>query len=132
MPIEGLTREDFDDQEPVEITNFFRVEAGQRIEPAAESGAAESAAESSEPFREPSSIVVLVDHPFISPMSRRLVFDRLDERLDDLLSDSTQIMVVSKTRNIEIAQHRTSGRASSAENDIESLTLTLREAVSSP
>ena len=111
IPVSDLTIEDFevfDDGKPVEITNFYRVEAGRRVssdvEPAIETLDVEAV---ELPSEEPSAVVVVVDHPFISPMSRHLVFENLDEQLESLLDAGTEVMVVSKTRTVEIAQELT-------------------------
>ena len=102
-PVTDLVREDFeifDDGQPVEITNFYRVESGQRILPADAPAGGEARRLAQIPER--SFVVVLVDHSFISPSSRAKVFHELEKKLDDLMVDGTQVMVISKRREIEL------------------------------
>lgn len=114
-PVTDLTAEDFevfDDGAPMEITHFFRVDGGRRVEPTtAPDSSPEAEPEVVDADEAPSTVVVLVDQPFLSPISRKIVFDRLAERLDSLMSDGTQVMVVSKDRSVEIAQGLTSRRS---------------------
>lgn len=121
-PVTGLGPDDFellDDGVPMPITQFYRVESGQRSTPdePASTGAptssrqGESESEAIEGVREPATVVVLVDHDYLTPMSRQLVFERLEARLDTLFRGGAQVMVVSKTGKIELAQPMTDDRA---------------------
>lgn len=96
----------------MEITNFFRVEGGRRARPVSqEAEAAPSGDSAAEPASlERAFIVVLVDQAFIAPSSRAKVFNELRERLADLMADGTQVMVVSKQRDVELIQRPTSDR----------------------
>lgn len=114
-PVTDLTPEDFeilDDGEPVEMTNFYRVEGGRRV-PAAGGGDGEEpeAGTVAAGAQQRAFVVVLVDHAFISPASRAKVFHELRERLDQLMADGTQVMVLSKRRQIELVQRPTSDRS---------------------
>jgi VWFA-related protein len=55
--------------------------------------------------------VVLVDQLFVSPLSRKLVFDRLYEELDRLTGDGSRVMVASKVREVAVEQPFTTSRA---------------------
>ncbi len=112
-PVADLTIDDFevlDDGMPVEVTHFFRVEDGHAV--AAEPAAGEPAAGPvPEPWAgDPSVILILVDQAFISSVNRKLVFDRLAERLDTLLSANTLVMVAGKDRTVEVEQPPTPHR----------------------
>lgn len=112
QPVTDLTRDDFevfDDGEPVEVTHFFRVESGRRIRASGEAG--DEAETEPAPLQEPATIVVLVDQAFLSPASRARVFKALDEKLDALMTDGTQVMVASKQRQVRVEQRPTSDRA---------------------
>lgn len=107
-PVTDLEAEDFvvlDDGEPVEVTHFFRVAGGRRVEAVASEVATEAdvGVEAIE-LREPSTLVILVDQAFISPAGRKLVFDRLRGQLDRLIGDGTSILVASKYRSVKIVQ----------------------------
>ncbi len=111
-PVPDLTRDDFrvfDDGQPVDLTHLYRVDGGYRAD---EPKLPQDVTSDTGPAipAEPSSIIVLVDHSFISPMSRKLVFDNLSTSLDTLMRDGTRVMVVSKTRQVEIAQGSTTDR----------------------
>lgn len=111
-PVTDLTREDFevfDDGRPVEITNFFRVDGGRRALPPGEEDGAEDVAAEPSPL-ERAFIVVLVDQSFISPPSRARVFSELRDKLDELMSDGAQVLVVSKHRDVELVQRPTTDR----------------------
>ena len=114
--VTDLTREDFeilDDGEPVEITHFSRVVGGHRMDAAGGVAAGDADTTSSgdvQSPREPAAIVVLVDQLFVSPVSRKIVFDRLAEQLDGLAESGARIMVASKARSLAIEQPFTSNR----------------------
>ena len=107
VPVTDLEIDDFvvyDDGEPVEITNFFRVEGGRRVEGDIESLGDEEGSGDALTIQEPSTLVILVDQAFISPVGRKLVFDRLEGQLERLLSDGTSVLVASKYRSLKIEQ----------------------------
>lgn len=113
-PVADLALDDFEvlnDGVPVEVTHFSRIVDGQVV--AEEPAEGEPAAEGPVPelrARDPAVILILVDQAFISSASRKLVFDRLAEHLDTLLSGNTQVMVVSKDRTVEVVQRLTPHR----------------------
>jgi len=114
QPVTDLTREDFevfDDGESVEVTHFFRVESGRRVLPPAAGVAGGEIEVEPAPLQETATVVVLVDHAFLSPPSRARVFAALDEKLDELMTDGTRVMVASKQRQIRVEQRPTSDRA---------------------
>lgn len=112
-PVPDLTADDFevfDDGVPVDVTHFYRVDAGRRaLPPAAGSDAPDTVPLPA--TREPATVVVLVDQPFLAPASRKLVFTALSERLDPMMADGVEVMVVSKDRQVEVVQPLTSRRA---------------------
>lgn len=113
-PVINLAADDFeilDDGEVVPITNFFRVEAGRRLEQFEPIDDGDVDTEQDvEVVREPSTVVVLIDHPYLSPLSRSVVFDKLESELETLFANGTRVMVVSKTSKIELVQPLTSSR----------------------
>ena len=107
-PVTDLERDDFeilDDGQPVPITHFSRVERGQRIyssrgptdEPRSDATSAPQA-------REPTTVIVVVDQLFVSPISRRRVFDAVSRQLEALIAEGARVMVASKTRDLTIEQ----------------------------
>jgi VWFA-related protein len=136
-PVTGLTREDFeiwDDDQQVEITNFYAVDGGRRLadveppEPREEKAEAEAeVAVALQPER--NFVIILIDNAFISPPARAKIFAALRGRLDDLLftgAQVTQVMVVSKDREIKFEQRFTTDREEieAALDRIEKLTST--------
>jgi VWFA-related protein len=117
-PIHDLTIDDFeilDDGEPVEITNFYRVEGGRRapsslqLLPEGETPPP-AVAEEYEPF----SVIILVDDVFITPQSRKRIFNSLSEQLDKILTPGTQVMVARLDPEIKIEQRFSKDRAAVA------------------
>jgi len=122
-PVDGLTRDDFIlrvDGEPVDITNFFAVEEGERVVPAEEAaagaeidtgadgdraGAAQAASRAPEDHR---FVVVFVDNGNIAPHHRKRVFDELREHLDHLMEPADRVMVVGQDGDLRIEQPLTS------------------------
>lgn len=110
-PVSDLTKEDFevlDDGQPVPITHFSRVERGHRIYSTDRATGENNVSEPPLSDREPSTVIVMVDQLFISPVSRRRVFDAVSRKLEPLLADGARIMVASKTREVTIEQDFTS------------------------
>lgn len=122
QPVTDLAVDDFeifDDGESVEITNFFRVAEGRRVgatTSASADGSRPSAGETlpaprpSPAAPEPSSVLVIVDQPFLSPTTRKQVFEQLAERLEGLMEQGARVMVVSKNRDIAVEQPLTGSR----------------------
>lgn len=115
VPVPDLTRDDFeilDDGKPVQITHFSRVERGLRIYPDQPAMEDESGGdENTSPVREPSTVIVIVDQLFVSPPSRRQIFDAVFRGLEPLISDGAKVMVASKTRDITIEQDFSTNKA---------------------
>ena len=112
-PVTDLTREDFtilDDGEPVEITNFYRVEGGVRRVPEDGVGPAYPGEAAAEGAAEPANLVILVDNTFISAESRNRIFKEIRESLDRLMADGTQVMVAVKDWDVEVEQPLTTDR----------------------
>jgi VWFA-related protein len=116
-PVTDLSTDDFavlDDGQPVEITNFTRVDRAPRPaapepamgEPPAGDVGAPVVAE-----RDQTTVVLLVDQLFVSPISRKQVFEAAAQQLQELIDDGARIMVVNKTRDISVEQEPTSNPA---------------------
>ena len=60
---------------------------------------------------DPSTVVILVDQLFVSPISRGQVFESLSERLEDLIDSGTRILVAGKKRDVSVEQDFTSNLA---------------------
>ena len=119
-PVTDLGPEDFevlDDGVPVEITHFGRVVGGRReIDVAVSDAPLEAAAfEAVEKLplapREPATVVVLFDQPFLSPASRRRIVEELEGHLDPLLAAGARVLVATKNLDVAIVQEPTSDRA---------------------
>ncbi len=111
-PVTDLTREDFevfDDGEPVGVSHFYAVWGGfrQATDAASEDEATRLSANLP---REDTSLVVLIDNPFISPVSRKRVFEALERQLDALMDGGTRVMMVTKDRQIRVVQPFTTDR----------------------
>jgi VWFA-related protein len=112
QPIGGLRQEDFElleDGRPVEISNFFAVEGGNRAQLAPEALPIE-ATETAEipvldlPGEEPLYLIVYVDNFNISPPNRNRVLRRLRSFLYDQLAGEDHAMLVSYDRSLHIRQ----------------------------
>jgi VWFA-related protein len=107
-PVTDLGRDDFeilDDGEPVPITHFSRVERGHRIfsgRPQTDTPETSETADITD--REPATVIVMVDQLFVSPVSRRRVFDAVARQLEPLIAEGARVMVAQKTRDVSIVQ----------------------------
>lgn len=113
-PVTDLVREDFkvlDDGEPVPITNFYRVDGGQRVELATDDDDATDEIPVAAGTPEPTTIVVLVDNSLIEPPHRKRIFNALRQKLDELFGAGARVMVVAKDRHVEMVQPATTDRA---------------------
>ena len=119
QPVSGLTREDFVvrvDGQPVDITNFFAVEDGERVVPEDETATAagESARDPDEgpaALRTPEDhrfVIVFVDNGNIAPQHRKRVFEELREHLDHLMKPADRVMVVGQDGELRVEQPFTS------------------------
>lgn len=109
-PVTDLALEDFeilDDGEPIEATNFYRVEGGRRIQLGTSDSDGEAAVVEAGPT-EPSTVVVLIDNAFLTPRTRRRVFLELREHLGELMSDGAQILLAVKDDEVRVEQRLTS------------------------
>ncbi len=102
----GLTRDDFrlfEDNRPVQVTNFFAVEAGLKqsntdivaADPTVE-------AQPGEKLDLPLNLVVYVDNFNIRPYNRNRVFRKLREFLQTQLRDDDIVMLVSYDRTLHV------------------------------
>jgi len=127
-PVSGLTRDDFEltvDGQPVDVTNFYAVEGGQRVIPAEEiaipeaggdatatdAAATDAAATDATAARAPEEqrfVIVFVDNGNIAPNHRKRVFDELREHLDRLMVPADRVMVVGQDGDLTIEQRFTS------------------------
>lgn len=120
-PITDLTRDDFTveiDGQPVNITNFFAVEGGERVQlvkagqeqtgtapSATPSGEDVPAAGAAEDLRH---IVLYIDDGNIAPNHRKRVFAELREHMDGLMQPVDRVMVVTQDGEIRVQQSFTS------------------------
>lgn len=108
-PVDGLTKDDFlvlDDGKPVEITNFYAVEDGER----AAVDTAPDGPQLETPPSEVSAVIVVVDNTFISPASRKKILNALRNRLDEVLARGARVMVVNKDQDLWIEERFTPDR----------------------
>jgi len=122
-PVTGLSKEDFEifvDGEPVEVTNFFAVEQGERVAPGEEQEkpATEEAAPAQEASPDPSLtetpraplpeeqryVILFVDNGNIAANHRKRVFDELRDHLSHLMNPADRVMVVAQDGDLSIAQ----------------------------
>lgn len=132
-PVPGLTREDFElfvDGDPVEISNFYAIEAGdpapwgRPAEPPTEPPAAETASgeEDGTAIAAPSPspappeeerrlhLVVYVDQLNVTPSSRNRVLEGLELFLEERLTAGDRVMVVSSYPAFQVVQGFTEDR----------------------
>ncbi len=125
-PVTDLEVTDFellDDGEPMEISHFQHVRDGRRVRDLLKTAVDESgepaggATDPSDPEpgnlepQEPSTLVILVDHPFLAPAAGQMVFERISQQLDSIVAQGTRMLLVSKDRKVEIVQPLTSDLA---------------------
>lgn len=109
-PVTGLGREDFElkaDGKPVEITNFYAVEGGERL--AGELAALphegrETRLETVEAPVEPLFLVVFVDNVHLSSFGRNRVIEELRPFLKKRMDDGHQVMVVTFDGDVDLRQ----------------------------
>ncbi len=109
-PVTGLTIDDFEvfeDGEPVEVTNFYVVEAGKPVlDPVAaaeETPVEEAATSASSPAPEQQlSLILYVDDFNLLPKHRNKAFKELREFLSERLATGDRAMLVSFDRTIEV------------------------------
>jgi VWFA-related protein len=111
-PVHGLTRDDFqlfEDDKPVELSNFYAVDEGAEAA-ATDAAAADEAAGSAEPTAAPPSaahrlnLVIFVDNLDTAPLDRNRVFALLHAQLRKLLGPDDRVMVASFDRSLHIEQ----------------------------
>lgn len=108
LPVTDLEASDFellDDGKSMDISHFYRVQDGRRVVPKNDVESPEQ--ETAEP-QEPSTLVILVDHPFLAPTAGKMAFDRISAQLDKTVAQGTRVLLVSKDRKVEIVQPLTS------------------------
>lgn len=115
-PVTDLTEEDFeilDDGQRVEISHFSQVDRRRPAStPADPVQATDSMAdEIGQASGEPSTVIILVDQLFVSPLSRTRVFDSLSAKLEPLIDCGARIMVAAKTRDVSVEQDFTANLA---------------------
>lgn len=122
-PVTGLTREDFqlfENNRPVEVTNFYAVNEGKPTtlpeEAAAETAPAPPAsaplAQESEKVKVPAeqrlSLIVYVDNFNLRPFNRNRVLGELRAFIGQKLSKGDQLMLVTYDRELHVRRHFTS------------------------
>ena len=112
-PVTDLEVTDFellDDGKPMEISHFQHVRDGRKVRGDLGIAVDETAEPGDEPVEpnEPSTLVILVDQPFLAPAAGQMVFDRISGQLESVVAQGTRMLVVSKDRKVEIVQPITS------------------------
>lgn len=100
-PVLGLGRDDFqifEDGEPVEVTNFYAVEAGRRLPDPELADDPEAVI----PPAAKSNLVVVVDSANLVPTTRTRILRRVEEQLDRLATVSSGVMVVNLEQTMRI------------------------------
>jgi VWFA-related protein len=119
-PVTDLAAVDFevlDDGDPVEITHFSRV--NRTPQPAAAEATVDPAPQPTREApeapgvatRDQTTVVLLVDQLFVSPISRTRIFEAAAQQLQELIDDGARVMVVNKTRQVSVEQEPTSNPA---------------------
>ncbi len=112
-PVNDLTQDEFrvfEDGEPVELSYFTGIETedsellGGELELETGSGRAPTPAEGP---AERKHAIILVDNAHLSPANRNVLLARMRDELSRLMDGNTWAMVVSKDRDIRIAQRST-------------------------
>lgn len=124
-PVRGLTREDFElyvDGDPVEISNFYAIEAGDPApwERPVTGEEGEETGTAAEPVEVPAAVpppeerrlhlVVYVDQLNLTPSSRNRVLDGLELFLEERLTAGDRVMVVSSHPAFQVVQGFTDDR----------------------
>ncbi|MDH3254969.1 MAG: VWA domain-containing protein [Acidobacteriota bacterium] len=116
-PVTGLGADDFElfeDNRPVQISNFYAVEGGRTdaVPMSSESAGSEPRPKPTEPQALPQDqrlfLIVYVDNYNIRPFNRNRVFRRLREFLHDRLGAADQVMLVSYDRSLNVRHPFTS------------------------
>lgn len=110
LPVSGLTRDDFtifEDDRPVEITNFFAIEHGMPISDPTRgieeaSPAIDMAALGPETQR--LQLVIFIDNLTIRPENRNLIFEQLSQFVLERLDPDDRVMIAVAGDAVEIAQ----------------------------
>lgn len=111
-PVKGLTREDFElrtDGKPVEISNFYAVEGGERVvgELASLPQAGRETRLETADAPEPLFLVVFVDNVHLSSFGRNRVIAELGPFLKARMSGGDQVMVATFDGNVNLRQELT-------------------------
>jgi VWFA-related protein len=124
-PVSGLKPEDFVVQEegdPIEITNFYEISAGEVVPLVSEgyaegeeTGAGEEGQNvvlggAEEAQTPPLSMILFVDNANISPTNRERLFNNLREFLQESWRDGMRVMLAGNDRSLVIRQGFTTNR----------------------
>jgi len=120
-PVTGLTRDDFEvsvDGRPIEITNFFAVEGGERVrlvkvDEEAGVGPTGAAAGADDVLATGAAedlhhIVLFIDNRNIAPTHRKRIFGELREHMDHLMQPMARVMVATQDGEVRVEQPFTS------------------------
>lgn len=97
QPVRGLTRDDFvvlEDGEPVELTNFYAVEGGQRtLSPEEAAANGEDAGTAPLPEDQRLHLAVVVDNANIQPAHRARAIEQIEDHIARVLRPGDRVMV---------------------------------------